>query len=287
MLYRVIRYVFSLSILILLVVSCNKNLNIKDDKTLVKIGSKTLYRSDVEENIPTGLSREDSTIAAEHYIRSWANNILLYDKASKNIDDKDNIDKLMEDYRRALIINRYQEQLVNEKTTGEIVEQSLLDYYNQNKDKLKLERSLIKGVFIKVSANAPQLNEIRQLYKSTTTVSLEKLKKYSLNNVVDFDYFVDKWMDFNDIMNNFPKGQLTKDDLTVRKKTLEKEDDNFYYFLNITDCLLSGDNSPFEYAKATVREILLNQRKIDFLKKTEDDLYKRAVDKGEIQFYNE
>jgi hypothetical protein len=259
----------------------------QDDKALAKIGNEILYKSDVEENIPMGLSREDSIIAAEHFIRSWANDILLYNIASKNINDKENINRLVDNYRKSLLINRYQEQLINEKVTGEIDEQSLYDYYNQNKDKLNLERPLVKGLFLKVPENAPQLNEIRALYKSTATASREKLEKYSISNGTVLIYFLDKWMDFNEIMGNFPQEQLTKDDLTPRKKTLEKKNGDSYYFLNITDCLLPGDNAPYEYAKATVREILLNQRKINFLKKTEDDLYKRAIDRGEIQFYNE
>jgi len=67
---------------------------------------------------------------------------------------------------------------------------------------------------------------------------------------------------------------------------IEKQDYSFFYFLNITDFLSPGDNAPYEYARNTVKEILINQRKIDFLKKTEDDLFKRALDKGEIQYYN-
>jgi hypothetical protein len=51
--------------------------------------------------------------------------------------------------------------------------------------------------------------------------------------------------------------------------------------------LQAGDNAPYEFAKPVIREILINQRKLDFLKKTEEDLYQRAIDKGEIQFYNE
>jgi len=281
------RYFFPLIILSLLTVACNKQLNSKDGNALVKVGNKTLYRSDVEENIPAGLSREDSVIAAEHYIRSWINENLLYNIAQKNFNDKENIDRLVENYRRALLINQYQEQLVSEKLTNEINEQSLQDYYNQNKDKFKLERPLVKGLFLKVPANAPQLNEIRTWYKSTASVSRENLEKYSMNNAVIFNYFTDKWTDFTEVMSDFPREQLTKDDLSAQKKTIEKQDDKYFYFLKIIDCLLPGDNAPYEYVKPTVRELLLNQQKVDFLKKTETDLYQRAVEKGEIKFYND
>ena len=271
----------------MIIVGCNNNLDTKKTDSLVKIGSKILSKSVLEENLPVGLSSEDSIFAAEHYIRSWIKENLLYDIALKNINDKENVERLVENYRKSLVIYQYEEQLINERLTKEIDEQSLYDYYNLNKDKLNLEKPLVKGLFLKVPVNAPQLNEIRVWYKSQAPVSRENLEKYSLNNMENFIYSVDNWMDFNDLMDNFPIELLNREDQTVRKKTIEKQDEGYFYFLNITDCLLPGDNAPYEYAKSTIQEILINQRKIDFLKKAEEDLYQRALSRGEIQFFKE
>jgi len=268
-------------------VACKKGFNVKNNEALVKVGNNVLYKSVLEENIPEGLSREDSIIAAEHFIHSWVSEIILYEIASKNLNDKENINRMVEDYRKSLLIYHYEEQLVNEKLSDNIDEQSLSDYYNQNKDKLKLERPLVKGLFLKVPVTAPQLNEIRTWYKSATSDSRANLEKYCLDNSATFNYFADIWTDYHDIINNFPKNQLSGEDLKIQKKTVEKQDDNFFYFLNITDFLLAGDNTPYEYAKPAIREILVNKRKIDFLQRTEEDLYQRAIDKGEVQFYNE
>ena len=283
------RYSFSIAVLffLLTIVACNKRFTAKDNDTLVKIGNKVLNKSAVEENIPAGLSKEDSIIAAEHYIHSWISNVLIYNIAVRNLNDKDNIDRLVEDYRQSLLIYQYEEQLANEKLSDDIGEQSLLDYYNQNKDKLSLERPLIKGLYLKVPVTAPQLNDIRMWYKSTNSASRENLEKYCLNNAATFNYFVDKWTDFYDVINNFPKDKMSKDDLQIQKKTIEKQDDNFFYFLNITDLLQQGDNTPYEYAKPAIRDILINQRKLDFLKRTEDDVYQRAIDRGEVQFFSD
>ena len=277
---------FGLTIIIfLLTLACNNNFEIKKNDALVKVGNKILYRSVLEENVPVGLSVEDSIIAAEYFIRTWIKENLLYNIALKNATDIEKIERLVENYRRSLLIYQYEEQLVNERFTKEIDEQSIYDYYNKNKDKLTLEKPLIRGLFIKVPVNAPQLNEIRTGYKSQTAAFRDNMERFSLNNATNFIYFVDKWMDFNDIMDNFPNELLNKEDQTVQKKAFEKQDAGFFYFLNITDYLLQGENIPYEYAKPTIQEILINQRKIDFLKKMEEDLYKRALDRGEIHFY--
>ena len=282
------RYFFSIIILSLLTIACGNNSNKKSNGALVKVGNKILYRNMLEEKIFAGLSREDSIIAAEHFIRTWINEILLYNIASKNIYDKEGVERLVENYRKSLLIYQYEEQLVNERLTKDIDEQTLYDYYNQNKDKLKLENPLVKGLFLKVPINAPQVNEIRVWYKSKSASSRESWEKYRLNNAAVYNYFIDKWADYYDIMNNFPKDQLNnRDDMIPQRKALEKQDNDYFYFLNITECLMAGDNAPYEYAKATIQEILINQRKIDFLKKMEEALYQRALGKGEIQFFDE
>ena len=270
----------------LLTASCRENLESKNVDALVKVGNKILYKSVLEENIPAGLSSGDSLIAAEYFIRTWIKDNLLYNIALKNINDRENIERLVDSYRKSLFIYQYEEQLVNERLTREIDEQSLYDYYNKNKDKLNLERSLVKGLYMKVPVGAPQLNEIKTLSKSTTLVSKEKLEKLSLSNGMVLDFFVDSWMDFNDLIDNFPEDILKKDDLIIQKKVIEKQDSSYIYFLNITDFLLPGDNAPYEYAKNTIQEVLINQRKIEFLKNVAEDLFQRALDKGEIQFYN-
>jgi len=281
------RCFFPIIIVFLFTGACNNNLNKKNADALVKVGNKILYKSDLDDIIQTGLSPEDSIIAAEHFIHSWISENLLYNVALKNINDKENVERLVENYRKSLMIYQYEEQLVNERLTSEIDEQSLYDYYNLNKDKLKLDRPLVKGLFLKVPVNAPQLNEIRRWYKLTTPDSRDKLEEYSLYNITVFEYFTDRWVDFNDLIDKLPKEILSREDLTVRKKTMEKEGNGNIYFLNITDFLMPGENAPFEYAKTTIREIIINHRKIDFLKKTEADLYQRALAKGEIHFYDE
>ena len=116
---------------------------------------------------------------------------------------------------------------------------------------------------------------------------LTKIEKYSIQNSVVCDYFVDQWVDFNEFIDKWPVSYRDESSVLKNNKYIELQDSSFYYFLNITDFLLTGDNIPFEHAKPIIREMLLNQKKIEFLKKTEDELYQRALNRGQITFYNE
>jgi hypothetical protein len=280
------KLILSLLIVSLLVVACSKQS--KDVGTfIVKVNEDVLTKDDLDVVVTKNLSPEDSTIAAEHFIRLWINDKLIYNIASKNIADKKNINQLVENYRQSLTIYQYKEQLVNEKLSGEIHNSALLDYYEENKDKFKIDKPLVKGLFLKIPVNAPQIEKIRNWYKLLTPTNITNIENYCVRNAVEYGYFVDNWIDFNEMTDNWPANYKSESDIQKHNKYLEREDDQFYYLLNIVACLLPGDNAPFEYAKPTIKEILINQRKIDFFKNIEDDLYRKALNNGEITFYNE
>jgi hypothetical protein len=282
------RLFISIAVVSLLLISCNSKLDVNNADAIVKVRNKILYKSELKDNIPSGISSEDSILTSEHFIRLWINDVLLYDIASKNVYDKEKIERLVNNYRKSLVIYQYQEQLINEKLTAEIDNQTLLDYYNENKEKFKLDRPLVKGIFLKVPVNAPQIENVRTWYKSTTPDSREKMEKYSVYNAVKFSYFTDYWVDFNELMANCPLDYYNNQEAIIsNNRYIEQRDSSYYYFLNITSFLLEGDNAPFEFAKPRIQELLINQKRIDFLKQTEKDIYQRAIKKGEIKFYNE
>ena len=207
--------------------------------------------------------------------------------AQRNLgSDKETIDKLVDAYRRSLLRYRYQEKLIQEKLSDEIQESDVLTYYDTNKEKFVLDKNLIKGLFLKVPADAPNLSEVKTWYKSGNVASLEKIEKYSIQNAAIYEYFFDKWVDFDEIRNNIPNQISNPESFLRTNKTLEVTDSSYCYLLNIRQVLLKGQVEPFEYAEPRIREILINQRKLDFIKEFEEELYNDALDGGDVIFYS-
>ena len=101
----------------LLFFSCKENFSEKnrEEAVLVRIGDKALTRGDLEREIPDRLKSKDSALFADNYIKQWVDDQLLYDVASRNIPDKENIDRMVERYRQELVIFEYQKHLLNDK----------------------------------------------------------------------------------------------------------------------------------------------------------------------------
>lgn len=73
--------------------ACKEQYDHKGKTALVEVDGNFLYKEDLMSVLPVGLSKDDSILFAEHYIRSWAEEILLYEKAANNIPDNVDVDK--------------------------------------------------------------------------------------------------------------------------------------------------------------------------------------------------
>ena len=252
-------------ILLFALSACENPQPIRSD-VLVSVKGQNLSRSEVTGLIPRGISSADSLLLAESIVKKWVKDVLVYDMASRNLgDEKAEVDRLVEEYRKSLVRYRYQERLVEEKLRADIRESEKRDFYERNPGKFVLDKSLIKGVFLKIPVDAPGLSDVRKWYKSADISSLEKIEKYSVQNAAIYEYFYDKWVDFDEVMGNIPMRVL----------------------LNIKEYLPSGEKEPYEYAGPRIEEMLVNQRKVEYLRNFEDELYNDAIRSGDVQFHSE
>jgi hypothetical protein len=268
--------------------ACNKDspkkASSQADAPVVSVFGETLYDSDIAEMLPKGLGKKDSLISVDIFVRKWINEQLVYQIAKKNISDKDKIDEMVENYRKTLITYTYQEDLLKENLPQKINEAELRKYYEENKEKLVLSSNLVKGVYLKVPVNAPQKDDLLKWYKSTSDEAKEHIEKYSLRNTVAYEYFYDTWKDFAEIASILPSGIDDLRQFLQSHKSYEVRDSLYIYLLNIQEYKLAGSVPPFEYAKSQISDLVMNQRKELFLRKFENDIYKKALDDKNIKF---
>ena len=275
-----------LGLLILLLCGACKGQHDHGGRTpLVELDGNYLYHEDLQSVLPGGLSKDDSLLFAEHYIRNWVEDVLLYDKAQKNIPNSDEIDKLVENYRKSLIMHAYQRALISQTLSEEISETELTDYYDKHQELFKVERPLIKGLFIKVPLTAPQLGSVRRWYKTETREAVEHLEKYSLQNAVKYEYFYDKWVPMAEVVDLMPLKVSDVGEYLNKNRHVELKDTAFYYFLNVSDFREKGEQEPYEFARTQVKDMLLNMKQVDFMKQVKDDLYQRAEKRNNIKYY--
>ena len=269
----------------LLLFSCGRGVQDVGADVLVSVEGHSLLRSEVESVIPRTLSSADSLLMAESYVKKWVKDVLVYDVAEENLgEEMADVERLVEAYRHSLIRYRYQEQLVRERLSAEIRESDVLNYYETNQKKFELKTNLVKGLFLKVPIDAPGLTDLKRWYKSDDASAVEKIDKYSLQNAAIYDYFYDKWMDFEDVMENIPMQMSNPSAYLKANKTLEVSDSSYCYLLNIRDYVPAGQVAPYDYVQPQIMDMLLAQRKQKFLRDFEEELYNDAIRDGKVRF---
>lgn len=129
------------------------------------------------------------------------------------------------------------------------------------------------------------MNNVRRWYKTEKQDAVESLEKYSLQNAVKYEYFYDKWVSVTDILDMIPLKVDTPEEYVNKHRQVELKDTAFYYFLNVSDYRGVGEEKPYEFARSEVKDLLVNQKRVNFMEQVKSDLYQQAVDKKKI-IYN-
>ena len=278
-------FIFFIFCALVLLNSCSKKSVEVKGKPLLEVEGKFLYPEEIQHVIPPNVNDTDSTEIAQSYIRKWVTDVLMYENAKRNITNKAEIDELVENYRKSLIIHQYQQKMIEQRLPKEPAEEDLKAFYTQYSTQLVLKENILKGLLLIVPKNAPKLANVRSWVQSANTKSLESIEKYSVQNAISYDYFGDKWLDFSDVLKKIPLKIGDPSKFLSSNRFVETSDSTQHYFLRIESFRLTGQVEPYEMAKDRITNILLNKQKADFIFKFEKDIYDDAVSNETVTFF--
>jgi hypothetical protein len=254
-------------------------------KALLEVEGKFLYADEVQKIIPPNMNDSDSTAIANSYVRKWVTDVLMYENAKRNITNKDEIDELVESYRKSLTIHQYQQKMIEQRLPKEPTEEDMKAFYTQYSDQLILKEGIIKGLLLIIPQKAPKLSIVRSWVQSANSKSLESIEKYSLQNAISYDYFGNKWVPFSEILKRMPLKIEDPSRYLSSNRFVETSDSTEHFFLRIESFKLSGQVEPYEMAKDRISNILINKQKADFISKFEKEIYNDAVSNETITFF--
>lgn len=272
-------------LLVFTLAGCQEEKN-NNKEPIAKIHNKYLYLSDLKGVIPDEKSEEDSAHIAKNYINKWIKKQLLLEKAERNLSkERKDITKQIEDYRASLLIYRYQQELIDQKLDTVVTQEEIESYYNENSSNFILDKNLAKILYIKLSVNSPNLNNVRRWYKSNNEEDLEKLRDYSFQYAEKFDDFDNQWIDFDSFIKNLPLEVDQPRRFFRNNNILEEQEGNILHFIRINDYKLKGATAPLNYMREKIKNIIINKRKHQLLKQLENDIYNEALNRNEFVIY--
>ena len=248
----------------------------------VALNGQYLYQSTLD-SLSFGLSSEDSARVVELYLKQWAKDILVYEKA-KGAADK-TIEALVEDYRRSLYVHAFEQELVERRMPKQVADSVIEQIYAAHPEKFELRESIAKGVLIVVPNGAPNMKKLRGWLTDLSEENLENIEKFAYNYAVGYELFTDQWRTAQQLLLTMPFEQDELDRLLRSKQQIELQDSLSTYILQVTDKQMAGEPMPIEYARPEIEKAVLSQRRVLFLQKERERLYEDALRHKKIQFF--
>lgn len=271
-----------------LIVSCDF-LKAKDDrKPVARVNESYLYKEDIIDIVPEGTSKEDSTLMVNAYINRWARQLLLMEGALINLskEKQDEFTKLVEQYKNDLYTKAYLEGLVKKNIDTLVAEDEAEVFYQANKESFKLNDDLLQFRYVSLPLNPIDLDTIKTRFKRFETKDKRYLdsisvqfKTYSLNDSI--------WVKFSQVVEKVPVVNFeNKDQLLKKSNFLQLKDSLNLYLIQVKDIRLQNDYAPIDYVSPSIKNIVINKRKLELIKQLEKDITNDAIKNNQFQIYN-
>lgn len=154
------------------------------------------------------------------------------------------------------------------------------EYYKTNIKDLRLERPIVKGLYIKVPANSRHLDEIRTWMRNAAPDNYDALENTGRIEATSFRYFVDKWLDFDLISGEIPHKFGDADKFVTENVDFETELNGTVHILHLTDHKISGETMPEDYAAPLIEDRLKSLHLADYEAGLIKALRKTAIEKN-------
>jgi len=270
-----------------LLLSACKGDKVTDEKNiLAAYNGKVLLRSDIPEEVLKQHESGDSSGLLKSVIDKWLQNAVMLAEAEKSLSSaqKDK-EKLIEDYRSSLLIYEYQQQLIRENMDTGVTEQDIAAFYKSNSAAFQLKKNIVKIRYIKINKQNADLGKLKRLMQNPSPENDAELKLYAEKQADNF-YLDSSWLYLDDITKEIPLNEnYNQQRFLANNKFITIEERDVLYLLYIIDFRIKDALSPLEFEKDKIKDIILYQRKLQFLKDRQKALYDKALKNGDITQY--
>ena len=266
--------------------ACKENKGKSDNEVLAEYHGKYLYQSDIPEEVWNSYKKGDSSGLLKLIVDKWVENAVLIEAAESSLNDEQkNNEKLIEDYRNSLLIYAYQQQLVKEKLDTGVTDQEILAFYDNNHAAFQLKKNIVKIRYVKINKQKADLNKLKKLMQNPSIENDNELKLLAEKQAENF-YVDSNWLYLDDITKEIPLNEnYNQQRFLSNNKFISIEENGMLYLLYIIDFRIKDALSPIDFEKDKIKDIILYQRKLKFLKEVQNNLYSKASKGGEIKYY--
>lgn len=271
-----------LSVALLLCVSCRKNA----DPVVAQVYQYKLYASEVQADVPLGLSQEDSITLVRDFIDNWVKEKLVLHEAERHLSPREkNFDREMTEYRNSLLAQRYLDKIWQKDTANNaITDKEITDFARSLDDRYTVEKEIVRVNYVKMPTRSDKLPLVRDILFDERQRDVQKETLVSmLGDTIEYLLDDDEWLYLDDLQNEVAF-QIDVQKLGNRGSTLriEKEVGENTVLLVILDYRSQRSVNETKDERAAAGMLLMNQRRTRMINQYVQTLYDKALKEGKI-----
>ena len=250
-------------------------------EVLVKAYGKQLTTGDIDYLLDNSMAVKDSAIVIQKAIDNWLMDQILFNQAKSKIKHTDELEALVEDYRKSIYIHEYQELSLKEGLEFNITDAEVDRYLSANHEDYILEERIVRVMLAKLPVRYDS-DQLESIWATEDVIGLEALVKeghgLGLTNV-------DEWHTVSHLKDLLPAALVDRVNFGGSKSYKEKTDTEVI-LLKIIEDSKAGQLAPKSYIKERIkRELLFNKKKV-FLNNLKKTLYQNNIQSKDIHIYN-
>mgnify|MGYP004185953309 CR=1 FL=1 len=277
----------SLLIAVVLIISCESIVKNTQDRLIARAENHYLYLSDIKEKLSLFKSKEDSIAMVRGFINNWARKKLLYEKSLINLPTNKiaQINSMVDDYKSSLYRNTYREFILKSLMDSVLSKKLISDFYYDNKNNFKLKEPLYRIRIIGFPLDNVDRREITGRFRRFESKDIYYLDSLSFQFS---SYFLADtiWLNKFDVFKKVSFLNNENVDYYLKKQNyFEVKDSLDLYLFTVVERLGQNQLAPLPYIENTIKNIVFNKKKIEFLKEFDNDILKDAIKTKKFETY--
>ncbi|MGB0185420.1 MAG: peptidyl-prolyl cis-trans isomerase [Flavobacteriaceae bacterium] len=276
-----------LVIFALVFTACDLSKSSGEGTPLARVNDTFLMAEDIDFSEFEALNSDDSLVQIRTIVRNWATQQLLIDGATLNIEEQQQADfeALVQQYKTDLYTSAYLEALVKRNLDTTITQEELTATYNQNKELFVLKEDLLKLRYINIESNISNVKDIKRRFKRYNsedqaildTISIQ-FNSFFLNDSI--------WIKSDQVISKIKPLQKGFNELLLKKPNFIQLNDSLeLYLIQIKEVLGPGMQAPLAYVLPTLRQIIINKRKLKLVGQLKNEIVNDAIKNKKFEIY--
>ena len=184
-------------------------------------------------------------------------------------------------YGQGLIKN----QLVKSMIDTVVSTEAMQGYYEANKNSFALKESIVQMRYIVLPKDNIDVSLIQEHFQLNAPIDKHFLDSlnYQFNRYEIKDSI---WFTKREFLQNFPVIAINDFNKYLKKSQFFLFEDSIeVYLLHVSDYRLASENAPFSMVKNTIRKIVFNRNKLEYIKEFDQEILQDAIQTNKFEIF--